>query len=275
LLAQSVLGELHLFHSWLDRVAIKGRIERHTISRAATSRSRMGNMSLMRCGQCTGTTGAPRQFRSEINVTRLVSRRCRLRDIRCQKRAAPLAKLKGFSMNSKMCTQGICHVDLCGLGKFWPNPCKSSARISEETGMNVRKHKALVAALQEALPKAPKDQALIRWVGETSNQSDETGPQRRIRLALRIAMIRAAARAIQAVPALQIVEPVSVEATEEPMSEAPVVAAPASEPPRKKARMKMSSVRLEDAALLLGAGFGDTDDSASDLSDKKAEPETE
>jgi hypothetical protein len=141
--------------------------------------------------------------------------------------------------------------------------------------MNIQKHKGLVAVLQEALPKAPEDQALIRWVSETSSQSEETGQQRRIRLALRIAMIRAAARAIPAAPALHIVEPVTVEATEEPISEAPVVAAPTPEPPRKKARMTMSSVRLEDAALLLGAGFGDLDETASNLSEKKADPDLE
>ncbi|MGR3505953.1 MAG: hypothetical protein ACU0B7_08795 [Paracoccaceae bacterium] len=139
--------------------------------------------------------------------------------------------------------------------------------------MNAQKHKGLVATLQETLPKATEDQDLIQWVSASSDQNDATAVQRRTRLALRIAMIRAAACAIPATPVLPVVEPVPVEAVEDPMPEASVVAPPPPEPQRKKARMSMSSVRLEDAALLLGAGFGDTDDTASDMSDKKVDPD--
>ncbi|MCD1625072.1 hypothetical protein K7H22_03575 [Seohaeicola saemankumensis] len=139
--------------------------------------------------------------------------------------------------------------------------------------MNAQKHKGLVAALQKTLPNATVDQALIHWANAPFDQNDETGLQRRTRLALRIAMIRAAACVIQATPVLPVVEPVPVEAVEDPIPEASVVAPPPPEPQRKKARMSMSSVRLEDAALLLGAGFGDTDDTASDMSDKKVDPD--
>jgi hypothetical protein len=141
--------------------------------------------------------------------------------------------------------------------------------------MNAQKRKGLVALLQETLPQAPTDQAVIRWIKAQGDQPDETGQQRRTRLALRIAMIRAAIPVPPVAPVLQMIEPATPEPVEQLEAVEPVIEVAAPPPPRKKARMTMSTVRLEDAALLLGTGFGDSDDTASDPSPKQAAPDFE
>lgn len=109
---------------------------------------------------------------------------------------------------------------------------------------------------------APSDTDL--WTMATQPDPKLTAPQRRARLALRIALMR---QHKPAPPPALLQTPVEPEppAAEVPASAAPPSTPPASTPPpsaplAKPRKAKMATVGLEDAALLLGSFFGQAED---------------
>jgi outer membrane biosynthesis protein TonB len=127
--------------------------------------------------------------------------------------------------------------------------------MTQDTGMR------LGARVQRALA-AEHHLLLAALAAKSLTTTGQSAAERRALLALRIAMHRMVPQEAQVVA-----PPPPPEAPPEPMPEpmpepVPVAAVetdlpPAPAKPRKPARLNMSSVRIEDAALLLGAAFAD------------------
>lgn len=116
----------------------------------------------------------------------------------------------------------------------------------------------LGARLQQVLGAA--DQALTAGLAAQDLMArGRCAAERRALLALRIAIARMAPpAAAAAIPAPEPAPPGdALQAMPDPVTEPVAELPPAAPKPRKPARVTMSSVRLEDAALLLGSAFAD------------------
>lgn len=129
------------------------------------------------------------------------------------------------------------------------------------------KAEGLVARVSQIMAKTPDGQtASLRDAARS--MPGMTGPERRARLALRIVLARSGPPPCPVPPPAPVLEtaPPAAEVTHRADIPAPVAAPPQDIPkpetpkPRKPARMSMSTVRLEDAAMLLGAAFASAED---------------
>jgi hypothetical protein len=136
------------------------------------------------------------------------------------------------------------------------------------------KPQGVVAQVRQTLSELPDDQRAA-LVEALTTAPGLTAAQRRAGLALRIAMARLAPLPEPApkaapepapapVPPPVVMEPAPQPAPEvipepEPEETPPPPPAPEVKKPRKPAKVAMSTVRLEDAAMLLGAAFAAMD----------------
>jgi hypothetical protein len=138
--------------------------------------------------------------------------------------------------------------------------------LTEETKMPEIEPAGLVGRIADLLARLPAGFVIRPGTDLAPMRSGApTGAERRARLALRIALLQRADLTPRPVPEEMLAVPVS-------QAETPVVpvvtpeAAPPPPPPRPKpARVSMSTLRLEDAALLLAAAAAPSDPAPPDL----------